>query len=311
MYFKNIFESWGIQEYTHFMDTKQIKAGIVSHTSRMRPCLQWGVLVFLPSNIVGQESSRENSNIVKSPIMIFVLATFIKGAQFPSHLLSMAYRYFCWTFYVIKLCLIVYYEREQCILPVIHVVSYLSILLFNHHHSTSAICILWIPLSTYSELIIRKLTLNIRKFHHPSTHPLYLTTNEGIKHYSTHTAPSLQLIPALAEICLTISHQRRTSTSSCCLFHFWASSHSSAHKASSICCSAHKWAVTKLPSTDMAGVCTMQIQPKCLHRWLLKQCSIAHSVSNAIYSSPVTLSQLRGVAEFFRIGLGVWFLQYA
>lgn len=151
MYFKNT--SWTIQECTHFMDTTQTKAGIVSHTSRMGPHLQWRALVLLPSNVVGQESRRENSNTVKFPIRIFVLSTFTKGAQFPSHLYAIDNRYLHWTFYDIDLCLIAfYYEREWCILPVIHIVSYLSILLFNHQHSASAICILWIPLSTYSEL---------------------------------------------------------------------------------------------------------------------------------------------------------------
>lgn len=151
VYFKNT--SWTIQECTHFMDTTQTKAGIVSHTSRMGPHLQWRALVLLPSNVVGQESRRENSNTAKFPIRIFVLSTFTKGAQFPSHLYAIDNRYLHWTFCDIDLCLIAfYYEREWCILPVIHIVSYLSILLFNHQHSASAICILWIPLSTYSEL---------------------------------------------------------------------------------------------------------------------------------------------------------------
>lgn len=151
VYFKNT--SWTIQECTHFMDTTQTKAGIVSHTSRMGPHLQWRALVLLPSNVIGQESRRENSNTVKFPIRIFVLSTFTKGAQFPSHLYAIDNRYLRWTFCDIYLCLIAfYYEREWCILPVIHIVSYLSILLFNHQHSASAICIFWIPLSTYSEL---------------------------------------------------------------------------------------------------------------------------------------------------------------
>lgn len=57
---------------TYFTNGQSGLRQIISHTSRMRPSLQWRASILLSSSIVGQERGWENSNIMKFTTKISV-----------------------------------------------------------------------------------------------------------------------------------------------------------------------------------------------------------------------------------------------